>query len=110
MGDNTSTKIPPFKGDRPVVQSEVLKKSQKVAKADDVVTTITGDFMIIFKKKFQFSNDLLIDILTTCGVSLSQLSYRAMSIIMRLIIFFRDCGVTLSLEYLSRMDRLISGM
>ncbi|KAH0449739.1 hypothetical protein IEQ34_020431 [Dendrobium chrysotoxum] len=61
MGDITSTKIPPAKGDRPVVQSKDLKKSQKVAKADDVVSIITGNSLIIFRKKFHFPNDLILD-------------------------------------------------
>ncbi|KAH0465871.1 hypothetical protein IEQ34_005974 [Dendrobium chrysotoxum] len=50
----------------------------------------------------------LIDILTLCGVCLSQFSYRAMSIVMGLIVLFRDCGVVLSSECLSRMGRLFS--
>ncbi|KAH0462744.1 hypothetical protein IEQ34_010319 [Dendrobium chrysotoxum] len=50
----------------------------------------------------------LIDILTICGVSLAQLSYRAMSIIMGLIILFRDCGAVLSPVCFSWMGRLIS--
>ncbi|KAH0457360.1 hypothetical protein IEQ34_012675 [Dendrobium chrysotoxum] len=48
----------------------------------------------------------LIDILTLCGVCLSQFSYRAMSIVMGLIVLFRDRGVVLSSECLSRMGRL----
>ncbi|KAH0457654.1 hypothetical protein IEQ34_012969 [Dendrobium chrysotoxum] len=50
----------------------------------------------------------LIDILTLCGVCLSQFSYRAMSIVMGLIVLFRDRGVVLSSEFLSRMGRLFS--
>ncbi|KAH0455407.1 hypothetical protein IEQ34_015439 [Dendrobium chrysotoxum] len=50
----------------------------------------------------------LIDILMICGVCLSQFSYRVMSIMMGLIILFRDRGVVLSSEYLSRMGRLFS--
>ncbi|KAH0464699.1 hypothetical protein IEQ34_004802 [Dendrobium chrysotoxum] len=50
----------------------------------------------------------LIDILTICGVCLSQFSYRVMSIVMNLITLFRDCGVVLSSECLSRMGRLFS--
>ncbi|KAH0469884.1 hypothetical protein IEQ34_001442 [Dendrobium chrysotoxum] len=45
----------------------------------------------------------LIDILTICGVCLSQFFYRAMSIVL-----FRDRGVVLSSECLSRMGRLFS--
>ncbi|KAH0455126.1 hypothetical protein IEQ34_017050 [Dendrobium chrysotoxum] len=50
----------------------------------------------------------LIDILTICGVCLSQFSYRAVSIVMGLIVLFRDRGVVLSSECLSRMGRLFS--
>ncbi|KAH0454055.1 hypothetical protein IEQ34_018379 [Dendrobium chrysotoxum] len=50
----------------------------------------------------------LIDILTLCGVCLSQFSYRAMSIVMGLIVLFRDREVVLSSECLSRMGRLFS--
>ncbi|KAH0466882.1 hypothetical protein IEQ34_004120 [Dendrobium chrysotoxum] len=50
----------------------------------------------------------LIDILTIYGVCLSQFSYRAMSIVMGLIVLFRDRGVVLSSECLSRMGRLFS--
>ncbi|KAH0459848.1 hypothetical protein IEQ34_010511 [Dendrobium chrysotoxum] len=50
----------------------------------------------------------LIDILTIYRVSLSQFSYRAMSIVMDLIVLFRDRGVILSAECLSRMERLFS--
>ncbi|KAL0906003.1 hypothetical protein M5K25_024462 [Dendrobium thyrsiflorum] len=121
--------------------------THKVGKADDVVSTITGDSLIIFRKKIHFPNDLvmkvsaksdrscappsgfltvyefslraglrfpptseLIDILQICGVSLSQLSYRAMLIIMGLIVFFRDHRAVLSPVCLSRMGRLISNM
>ncbi|KAH0461202.1 hypothetical protein IEQ34_008777 [Dendrobium chrysotoxum] len=50
----------------------------------------------------------LIDILTICRVCLSQFFYRVMSIVMSLIILFRDRGVILSSECLSRMGRLFS--
>ncbi|KAH0454556.1 hypothetical protein IEQ34_016480 [Dendrobium chrysotoxum] len=50
----------------------------------------------------------LIDILMTCGVSLSQFFCRAMSIVMGLIMLFRDRGAVLSPEYLSQMGHLIS--
>ncbi|KAH0465774.1 hypothetical protein IEQ34_005877 [Dendrobium chrysotoxum] len=50
----------------------------------------------------------LIDILIICGVSLSQFSYKAMSIVMGLIVLFRDHGVILSAECLSRMGCLFS--
>ncbi|KAH0454052.1 hypothetical protein IEQ34_018376 [Dendrobium chrysotoxum] len=143
MGDPASSKIP--SEDHPVQRSEVPKRVQKVPKADDVISTVTEDSFISFRKKFHFPNDLvmkvmartdracfpppgyvtvyefslraglrfppsteLIDILTLCGVCLSQFSYRAMSIVMGLIVLFRDRGVVLSSECLSRMGRLFS--
>ncbi|KAH0450154.1 hypothetical protein IEQ34_020846 [Dendrobium chrysotoxum] len=138
MGDPASSKIP--SEDRPAQRSEVPKRTQKAPKADDVISTVTEDSFISFRKKFHFPNDLvmkvpartdracfpppgyvtvesglrfppsseLIDILTISGVCLSQFSYRAMSIVMGLIVLFRDCGVVLSSECLSRMGRLFS--
>ncbi|KAH0458348.1 hypothetical protein IEQ34_013663 [Dendrobium chrysotoxum] len=143
MGDPASSKIP--SEDRPAQRSEVPKRTQKAPKADDVISTVTEDSFISFRKKFHFPNDLvmkvpartdracfpppgyvtvyefslraglrfppfseLIDILTLCGVCLSQFSYRAMSIVMGLIMLFRDRGVVLSSECLSRMGRLFS--
>ncbi|KAH0452866.1 hypothetical protein IEQ34_017190 [Dendrobium chrysotoxum] len=128
MGDPTSSKNP--SEDCPVQRSEVSKRIQKAPKADVVISTITEDSFISFRKKFHFSNDLvmkvparcdracfppsgyvtvyefnlraglrfpptskLIDILTICGVCLSQFSYRVMSIVMGLIALFRDRGV-----------------
>ncbi|KAH0455181.1 hypothetical protein IEQ34_015213 [Dendrobium chrysotoxum] len=143
MGDPASSKNP--SEDRSAQRSEISKRTQKALKADDVISTITKDFFISFRKKFNFSNDLvmkvpvrtdracfslpgyvtvyefslraglrfspsseLIDILTICGVCLSQFSYRAMSIVMGLIVLFRDRGVVLSSECLFRMGRLFS--
>ncbi|KAH0460476.1 hypothetical protein IEQ34_011139 [Dendrobium chrysotoxum] len=143
MGDLASSKVP--SEDRLAQRSEVPKRAQKAPKADDVISTVTEDSFISFRKKFHFPNDLvmkvpartdracfpppgyvtvyefslraglrfppsseLIDILTLCGVCLSQFSYRAMSIVMGLIVLFRDRGVVLSSECLSRMGRLFS--
>ncbi|KAH0457158.1 hypothetical protein IEQ34_015065 [Dendrobium chrysotoxum] len=143
MGDPASSKIP--SEDRPAQRSEVPKRTQKAPKADDVISTVTEDSFISFRKKFHFPNDLvmkvpartdracfpppgyvtvyefslraglrfppsseLIDILTLCGVCLSQFSYRAMSIVMGLIVLFRDRVVVLSSECLSRMGHLFS--
>ncbi|KAH0467567.1 hypothetical protein IEQ34_002600 [Dendrobium chrysotoxum] len=143
MGDLASSKVP--SEDRPAQRSEVPKRAQKTSKADDVISTVTEDSFISFRKKFHFPNDLvmkmpaktdracfpppgymtvyefslraglrfppsseLIDILTLCGVCLSQFSYRAMSIVMGLIVLFKDRGVVLSSECLSRMGRLFS--
>ncbi|KAH0470256.1 hypothetical protein IEQ34_001814 [Dendrobium chrysotoxum] len=143
MGDPASSKNP--LEDRPAQQFEVSKRIQKAPKADDVISTITEDSFILFRKKFHFSNDLvmkvparsdracfpppgyvtvydfslrvglrfppaseLIDILTICGMCLSQFSYRVMSIVMGLIVLFKDRGVVLSSECLSRMGHLFS--
>ncbi|KAH0454227.1 hypothetical protein IEQ34_016151 [Dendrobium chrysotoxum] len=143
MGDPASSKIP--SEDRPAQRSEVPKRAQKAPKADDVISTVTEDSFISFRKKFYFPNDLvmkvpartdracfpppgyvtvyefslraglrfppsskLIDILMICGVCLSQFSYRAMSIVMGLIMLFKDRRVVLSSECLSRMGRLFS--
>ncbi|KAH0465459.1 hypothetical protein IEQ34_005562 [Dendrobium chrysotoxum] len=143
MGDPTSSKN--LLEDRPAHQSEGPKKIHKTPKTDDVISTITEDSFISFRKKFHFPNDLvmkvparsdrarfpppgyvtvyefslrarlrfppspeLIDILTIYGVILSQFFYRAMSIVMGLIVLFRDRRVVLSAECLSRMGRLFS--
>ncbi|KAH0452878.1 hypothetical protein IEQ34_017202 [Dendrobium chrysotoxum] len=111
---------------------------------DDVISTVTGDALLAFRKKFYFSNDMVVkvparsdracspppgfvtvyefslraglrfppspelsDILTICVVSLAQLSYRAISIIMGLIVLFRERGAVLSPDCLSRMGRLV---
>ncbi|KAH0468374.1 hypothetical protein IEQ34_003407 [Dendrobium chrysotoxum] len=144
MGDPTSTKNPSAKGDRFVARREGVKKTYKATKTDDVVSTVTGDALLAFRKKYYFSNDMVVkvparsdracsppprfvivyefslraglrfppspelsDILTICGMSVAQLSYRAMSIIMGLIVLFRDRGAVLSPDCLARMGRLI---
>ncbi|KAH0465914.1 hypothetical protein IEQ34_006017 [Dendrobium chrysotoxum] len=144
MGDPTSTKNLSTKGDRFVARSEGIKKTYKATKTDDVVSTVTGDALLAFRKKYYFPNDMVVkvparsdracspplgfvtvyefslradlrfppspelsDILMICGVSLAQLSYRAMSIIMGLIVLFRDRGAVLSPDCLARMGRLI---
>ncbi|KAH0463134.1 hypothetical protein IEQ34_007716 [Dendrobium chrysotoxum] len=53
---------------------------------------------------------VLVEILRRCGVCLSQFSYRAMLVIVGLISLFRDRGVVLTPEHLSRMERLTSDM
>ncbi|KAH0455662.1 hypothetical protein IEQ34_015694 [Dendrobium chrysotoxum] len=144
MGDPTSMKNLSTKGDRFVARSEGIKKTYKATKTDDVVSTVTGDALLAFRKKYYFPNDMVVkvparsdracspplgfvtvyefslraglrfppspelsDILMICGVSLAQLSYRAMSIIMGLIVLFRDRGAVLSPDCLARMGRLI---
>ncbi|KAH0467452.1 hypothetical protein IEQ34_004690 [Dendrobium chrysotoxum] len=144
MGDPTSTKNLSTKGDRFVARSEGIKKTYKATKIDDVVSTVTGDVLLAFRKKYYFPNDMVVkvparsdracspplefvtvyefslraglrfppspelsDILMIYGVSLAQLSYRAMSIIMGLILLFRDRGAVLSPDCLARMGRLI---
>ncbi|KAH0449086.1 hypothetical protein IEQ34_022886 [Dendrobium chrysotoxum] len=144
MGDPTSTKNLSTKGDHFVARREGVKKTYKATKTDDVVSTVTGDALLAFRKKYYFPNDMVVkvparsdracspplrfvtvyefslraglrfppspelsDILMICGVSLAQLSYRAMSIIMGLIVLFRDRGAVLSPDCLARMGRLI---
>ncbi|KAH0459919.1 hypothetical protein IEQ34_010582 [Dendrobium chrysotoxum] len=144
MGDSISTKNLSTKGDRFVARREGIKKTYKATKTDDVVSTVTGDVLLAFRKKYYFPNDMVVkvparsdracspplgfvtvyefslraglrfppspklsDILMICGVSLAQLSYRAMSIIMGLIVLFRDRGAVLSPDCLARMGRLI---
>ncbi|KAH0471133.1 hypothetical protein IEQ34_000856 [Dendrobium chrysotoxum] len=143
MGDPASFKNP--SEDHPTQRSEVSKRTQNAPKAYDVISTVTEDSFISFRKKFHFPNDLVmkvparsdracfppstyvtvyefslraglrfppssepIDILTICGVCLSQFFYRAMLIVMGLIVLFRDRGVVLSSECLSRMGSLFS--
>ncbi|KAH0449712.1 hypothetical protein IEQ34_020404 [Dendrobium chrysotoxum] len=116
IGDHISTKNLSAKEDRPVARSEGLKKTHKATKTDDVISIITDYSLITFRKKIHFPNDMvmkvptrsdrvyefslraglrfppspeLIDIFMICGVSLAQLSYRAMPIIMGLIIMER---------------------
>ncbi|PKU59110.1 hypothetical protein MA16_Dca014852 [Dendrobium catenatum] len=145
MGDHTSTRNPPAKEDRRVAQPDGSKKVHKAPKTNDVISTITEDSFISFRKNFHFPNDLvmkvptrsdracfpppgymtvyefslraemqfppspeLIDIMMVCGVSLSQFFYRAMSIVMVMIVLFIDRGVVLSPECLSQMGRLLS--
>ncbi|KAH0448715.1 hypothetical protein IEQ34_022515 [Dendrobium chrysotoxum] len=60
MGDPVSSKIP--SEDRPVQRSEVSKRTQKAPKADDVISTVTEDSFITFRKKFHFPNDLVMKV------------------------------------------------
>ncbi|KAH0451417.1 hypothetical protein IEQ34_018716 [Dendrobium chrysotoxum] len=122
MGDPVSSKNP--SKDHPAQRSEVSKRIQKAPKADDVISTITEDSFIScllpspgicdgvrvsLRAGLQFPPaSELIDILIICGVCLSQFSYRVMSIVMGLIVLFRDNGVVLSSECLSQMGRLFS--
>ncbi|KAH0465985.1 hypothetical protein IEQ34_006088 [Dendrobium chrysotoxum] len=109
MGDPASSKNP--SEDHPAQRFEVSKRIQKVSKADDVPTRSDRayfpppGYMMVYKFSLRaglrFSpTSELIDILTICGV--------VMSIVMGLIVLFRDRGVVLSSECLSRMGRLFS--
>ncbi|KAH0453953.1 hypothetical protein IEQ34_018277 [Dendrobium chrysotoxum] len=60
MGDLASSKIP--SEDRPAQRSEVPKRAQKAPKADDVISTVTEDSFISFRKKFHFPNDLVMKV------------------------------------------------
>ncbi|PKU81551.1 hypothetical protein MA16_Dca007658 [Dendrobium catenatum] len=55
MGDRTSTKDVSVVEDRPIARPEGSKKASKAKKADDVVSTITEDSFISFRKKVSFS-------------------------------------------------------
>ncbi|KAL0927438.1 hypothetical protein M5K25_001605 [Dendrobium thyrsiflorum] len=50
----------------------------------------------------------LIDIVARCGVSIARFSHRAMSVTIGLIALFRDRGVVLTPECISRMGHFIS--
>ncbi|KAI0520564.1 hypothetical protein KFK09_008040 [Dendrobium nobile] len=50
----------------------------------------------------------LIEVLMHCGVSISQFTYRGMSVMIGLIALFRDRGAILTPERLSRMGRFTS--
>ncbi|KAH0456639.1 hypothetical protein IEQ34_014546 [Dendrobium chrysotoxum] len=72
------------------------------------------DIIILCVLTFQFTSRpslstyyKLIDILGIYGVSLSQLSYIDISIMVGLIIFFRDHGAVLTLECFSSMSQFI---
>ncbi|KAH0466605.1 hypothetical protein IEQ34_003843 [Dendrobium chrysotoxum] len=50
----------------------------------------------------------LLDIFKACGVALAQFLCRATTIIVGLIVFFRERGATLTVEYLSKMCKFTS--
>ncbi|KAH0458290.1 hypothetical protein IEQ34_013605 [Dendrobium chrysotoxum] len=50
----------------------------------------------------------LLDIFKACGVALPQFLCRAVTIIVGLIVFFRERGATLTVEYLSKMCKFTS--
>ncbi|KAH0464572.1 hypothetical protein IEQ34_007358 [Dendrobium chrysotoxum] len=135
MGDPTSSKN--HSEDRPVQRFEVSKRIQKASKADDdsfilfrkkfhfpntLVMKVPArsdracflppgyvtvyEFSLQAGLRFPPASEL-IDILTIYGVCLSQFSYRVMSIVMSLIILFRDCGVGISLA--TRRDAFLLG-
>ncbi|KAH0460213.1 hypothetical protein IEQ34_010876 [Dendrobium chrysotoxum] len=133
MGDPTSTKNPSTKGDHFVARREGVKKTYKATKTDDVVSTVTGDALLAYRKKYYFPNDMVVKVLArsdrACSpplgfVTVYEFSLRAGlrfppspelsnilmicgSIIMRLIVLFRDRGAVLSPDCLARMGRLI---
>ncbi|KAH0459373.1 hypothetical protein IEQ34_012187 [Dendrobium chrysotoxum] len=133
MGDPASSKIP--SEDRPAQRFEVPKRTQKAPKVDDVISTVTEDSFISFRKKFYFPNDLVMRVPARTDracfpppgyVTVYEFSLQAglrfcsflrtdrhsddlaISIVMGLIVRFRDRGVVLSSECLSRMGRLFS--
>ncbi|KAH0455055.1 hypothetical protein IEQ34_016979 [Dendrobium chrysotoxum] len=60
MGDPASSKIP--SEERPAQRPEVPNRTQKAPKADDVISTVTEDSFISFRKKFHFPNDLVMKV------------------------------------------------
>ncbi|KAH0454400.1 hypothetical protein IEQ34_016324 [Dendrobium chrysotoxum] len=119
MGDPASTKIPSAKGDCTAVRSESLKKTQKAVIADDVVSTITGDSLIAFRKKFHFRNDMVMKVLTKSDrarsppsgfVTVYEFSLRAglrFSPPPELIDILVICGVSLSQFFYRAMSIVI---
>ncbi|PKU83381.1 hypothetical protein MA16_Dca016490 [Dendrobium catenatum] len=59
MGDHTSIRNPLAKEDCLIARSECSNKTHKALKTDDVISTITDDSFISFRKKFYFPNDLV---------------------------------------------------
>ncbi|KAL0908270.1 hypothetical protein M5K25_022758 [Dendrobium thyrsiflorum] len=143
-GEDRSSGDLPARRD-PAVQNDGERRLNKGVKADDPVSTITGDHLTVLRKRFHFPNDLvvtvpkrsdraclpplgylaiyeanmraglqfppppeLIEILVACGVSLSQFSFRATSVTVGLIAFFKDRGAVLTPKILSRMGRFTS--
>ncbi|KAH0460478.1 hypothetical protein IEQ34_011141 [Dendrobium chrysotoxum] len=126
-GDYLSSRNPAVRGD-PVAPPYCERRLNRGARADNAASTITGDSLIVLHKKFHIPNDVvmavpkrynpvglpppgvvlstpieLIKILVRCGITLSQFSYRAMSVMMGLIALFRYRGAVLTPEHLSRM-------
>ncbi|KAH0462021.1 hypothetical protein IEQ34_009596 [Dendrobium chrysotoxum] len=139
LGDCLPSKNPAIRGD-PIAPYDCEWGPTKEARVNETASTVTCDFLILFRKNFHFPNDVVtivpkrynraslpplgyltisetnlraglrfpppaesIEILRRSGVNLSQFSFRAMSVTVGLIVLFRDRGVTLTPEHLSRM-------
>ncbi|PKU82259.1 hypothetical protein MA16_Dca017481 [Dendrobium catenatum] len=59
MGDRITTKDVSIVEDHPTARSEGSKKASNETKADDIISTITKDSFISFRKNFHFPNDLV---------------------------------------------------
>ncbi|KAI0523334.1 hypothetical protein KFK09_005729 [Dendrobium nobile] len=141
-GDRPPPRDPAIRGD-PVAPHDGEQRPNK--EVDVSASTVTNDFMFLFRKNYYFPNDVktmvprmsdranlppagyvtvseahlraglrfpppteLIEVLQWCGVSIFQLSFRAMSVAMGLIALFRDRGATMTPEHLSRMGKFTS--
>ncbi|KAH0449225.1 hypothetical protein IEQ34_023025 [Dendrobium chrysotoxum] len=122
-----------------------VDQSRRSMLIDDISSTITSDGLIIFRKEFLLTNDLvmvvpkepdraryppsgfitvyemalraglrfplapeLIKIFRACGVPLAQFLCRIIMIIVGLTAFYRERGVKLTVDHLSKMCRLTS--
>ncbi|KAH0470950.1 hypothetical protein IEQ34_000673 [Dendrobium chrysotoxum] len=140
-GDHLPSRDPAIRGD-PIAPYDCEWVPNKEARVNETASTVTSDFLILFRKNFHFPNDVvtivpkrsdraslpppgyltisetnlraglcfpppaeLIKILRSCGVNLSQFSFRAMPVTVGLIALFRNRGATLTPEHLSRMGR-----
>ncbi|PKU81275.1 hypothetical protein MA16_Dca015304 [Dendrobium catenatum] len=89
----------------PVAPYDGERRPNKETRVDETVSTVTNDFLFIFHKNYHFPNDVKMMVPRRCGVNLSQLSFRAMSVTVGLIALFRDRGATMTPEHLSRMQK-----
>ncbi|KAH0457289.1 hypothetical protein IEQ34_012604 [Dendrobium chrysotoxum] len=79
----------------------------KEARVNEIASTVTSDFLILFHKNFHFSNDV-VTIVPKRFDRASLPPPGAMPVTVGLIALFRDRGATLTHEHLSRMGRFTS--
>ncbi|KAL0924039.1 hypothetical protein M5K25_004841 [Dendrobium thyrsiflorum] len=93
------------------------KRPPKGAVLDDGASSVTSDSLTVLHKKFHFPNSLVATVPNRsdrashpppgCGVSIARFSHRTISVTIGLIALFRDRGVVLTPECISRMGRFI---